>query len=605
MLFWVGSSFVGWGQLQIDGTHSTAGTGNFEYTALTSAEKLLAQTGIIIHPNEKLIIDSMIQMNSNTKIEVLVGSPGVDGGQLDVSDNLACSYRWDGIVVYGDEDFDHYLVPPDPSQLNNVNAFMGVLNPIHGRVTLSNGCYIENAKHGVESFDGGIVESFADRLLVVPTFYNCKEGIMFNNSQQNPSAQRIMNCDFVWDENALSTHYVTDFYTFAHVWLANSKGVYLGGCKFYNNSSLTSNVKEDRGYGVINSSGDNDLTIGEAGNTFFLVGNCITPKMLNQSTVEYRSLFQNMSYGVRGIGIDHLIVDKTDFIDNHTGLYNVLGSTSISNSSFECDDANVKIQNHPKFSVNLENIMEFLCYNSQFKFRNINNTLFPIGSHLNINANNNAGKILIQNNEFEGLTTGSIITPYAITANGNLTNFEWTCNLFNEFDIAVSYSGDGPAINPNHKTTYANNTYSGIVTLWVNNQSNQVPLYYKDWTSLGDVGGNSFEVTSDDDASEAICLLDCDEVAYIRENLLVKKLGNQLIVFYPNPAEDKVNIPMDRQEMLKGGIITLMTIDGKMALQQSFNAGESVIDISTLSSGTYIVEITADGKSFSGKIIKK
>ena len=37
MLFWVGSSFVGWGQLQIDGTHSTAGTGFFEYTALSSA----------------------------------------------------------------------------------------------------------------------------------------------------------------------------------------------------------------------------------------------------------------------------------------------------------------------------------------------------------------------------------------------------------------------------------------------------------------------------------------------------------------------------------------------------------------------------------------
>ncbi len=81
----------------------------------------------------------------------------------------------------------------------------------------------------------------------------------------------------------------------------------------------------------------------------------------------------------------------------------------------------------------------------------------------------------------------------------------------------------------------------------------------------------------------------------------IKQIGsNQEVTFYPNPTNDAVYFNLkDKIES-----ITLYNLLGQEVLSKRTNTKEFSIDISQLSSGTYIAKLNSNGKSQLVKLIK-
>ncbi len=81
----------------------------------------------------------------------------------------------------------------------------------------------------------------------------------------------------------------------------------------------------------------------------------------------------------------------------------------------------------------------------------------------------------------------------------------------------------------------------------------------------------------------------------------IEQIGsNQEVTFYPNPTNDAVYFNLkDKIES-----ITLYNLLGQEVLSKLTNAKEFSVDISQLSSGTYIAKLNSDGKSHSVRLIK-
>ena len=77
-------------------------------------------------------------------------------------------------------------------------------------------------------------------------------------------------------------------------------------------------------------------------------------------------------------------------------------------------------------------------------------------------------------------------------------------------------------------------------------------------------------------------------------------VSNQEVTFYPNPTNDAVYFNLKD----KINSITLYNLLGQEVLSKFTNAKEFSVDISQLSSGTYIAKWNSDGKSQSVKLIK-
>ena len=74
---------------------------------------------------------------------------------------------------------------------------------------------------------------------------------------------------------------------------------------------------------------------------------------------------------------------------------------------------------------------------------------------------------------------------------------------------------------------------------------------------------------------------------------------------YPNPAGNYIQVSLP--EKLDNLIITIYDNSGTLMLQNKpeANASESVIDLSRLTKGIYILNFKSDQKSWTKKLIKK
>lgn len=71
-----------------------------------------------------------------------------------------------------------------------------------------------------------------------------------------------------------------------------------------------------------------------------------------------------------------------------------------------------------------------------------------------------------------------------------------------------------------------------------------------------------------------------------------------MLLIYPNPAQNAVNIEFELPEKMERGLITVYNIEGKQVMSENVNASKKQIkmDISGLKGGVYIYLLTADGK---------
>lgn len=86
----------------------------------------------------------------------------------------------------------------------------------------------------------------------------------------------------------------------------------------------------------------------------------------------------------------------------------------------------------------------------------------------------------------------------------------------------------------------------------------------------------------------------------VNTNLSVSNFNASLIKFYPNPSNGVVNISLP-----ESATITLTDLTGKQVLSSLFEAGDSTLNLSSLSKGIYLINFAGDNFSKTDKIILK
>ncbi|MDR1739483.1 MAG: T9SS type A sorting domain-containing protein [Bacteroidales bacterium] len=88
----------------------------------------------------------------------------------------------------------------------------------------------------------------------------------------------------------------------------------------------------------------------------------------------------------------------------------------------------------------------------------------------------------------------------------------------------------------------------------------------------------------------------------IQVNIMKKIQANEDLKIYPNPTSSTINI--ESAESLSS--ITLFDGQGKKVLQKrNINSTQTIIDISSLSNGAYIMQVRMTKETITKKIIKK
>jgi hypothetical protein len=114
-------------------------------------------------------------------------------------------------------------------------------------------------------------------------------------------------------------------------------------------------------------------------------------------------------------------------------------------------------------------------------------------------------------------------------------------------------------------------------------------------SSIPTVGGQSYYIFVLNTGGSSDVVIDISESMSIDDNSI------DGFVFYPNPADNilnlKSNVTIDQVE--------LFTVLGQSVMTRSINATSSQLDISRLSTGIYLMKVTADGNTATYQVIKR
>lgn len=298
MLYWVGSSFVGWGQYSVS-TNQTWDPGSHPIPPLI-------ENGIEIDANVTLTIENLnYQFNSTAEITLNVGSKLI----LNNVTLSATASSWQGIRATGNSIIDQYSVEPDPETKNSTSAWEGVLLPDQTLVQLDN-ANLQNAFAGIVSTQGAVVRVKSS------DFINCQSGIRIITytaiGHPKLNASYILNSNFIWDSNnGLADDAIRG------IVLVNVGHINIGGCNFENNISSKKCINE-RGFGIESDGASFSVQNGE--NEFCEYDICDKPEVgINCGTVG--CTFKNLSYGIFVRQIDFSVSPQTD---NDIFVYNSL-----------------------------------------------------------------------------------------------------------------------------------------------------------------------------------------------------------------------------------------------------------------------------------------
>ncbi len=118
--------------------------------------------------------------------------------------------------------------------------------------------------------------------------------------------------------------------------------------------------------------------------------------------------------------------------------------------------------------------------------------------------------------------------------------------------------------------------------------------------------GGTYDVVDNDPAAVNYYRLkqvDKDGRFQYSETVLVRLQGKLKFAAYPNPARTRLTVEYDN--LYRGGSITLLNADGKQVLlQKAGGLNRTALDVSSLSAGIYVVEVTAvSGEKQQQKIV--
>jgi len=403
---------------------------------------------IVIKSGGQLTILSTVFFNKNASVTVERGGKLiVDGGRL--TNNCRCS-MWSGIDVWGSRNQSQYYQNQQ------------------GVVELMNNALIENAVTAIrtcrpaprdndpwayeQDYTGGLIYA------TNATFRNNQRAILFLPYENfNPvthaiwsNYSRFIQCifettDTLPDTLRLPSHFVE---------LNGVRNMRFYGCTFSN--TLGSPWKDNLGNGIYSF------------NSSFIVKE-ICLDAFQPCIHEQRSVFTNLNYGIKALGVDPTkipTVDKSTFLSNYTGIYLAnVESATITRDTFYIKGGMTSLADTVG-GLYLDECHNYTVEENYF-YSNYNPGPFQPLKSVGIAVNNsNLGIYLntdnqIFNNRFEKLWYG--ILPMNKNRNTDGDNgLEIKCNDFifpNEYDVAVTLYP--PASQMGIKNSQGNN---GLLT---------------------------------------------------------------------------------------------------------------------------------------------
>jgi hypothetical protein len=215
------------------------------------------------------------------------------------------------------------------------------------------------------------------------------------------------------------------------------------------------------------------------------------------------------------------------------------------------------------------------------------------------------GEIKVVKNIFNGNVTNTLETKYALTGGGNLTNFEWRCNTFKDFETAVIYGGTGPAQNPASGGD-ANNTYNNISNSWIINSSTTSPIDYS--SSFPDVVNNvdisKVNVLVLTSGETPDCSINCTSIQTKYKHSPTASVESAVnegnLSVYPNPSSGCITVDFGEGKV---GSLTIYNAQGQQVQQASIASGVRYEASKSLPTGLYFIEVLTGGDKRTTKLI--
>ncbi|MFT5824422.1 MAG: hypothetical protein ACI8ZM_005690, partial [Crocinitomix sp.] len=89
--------------------------------------------------------------------------------------------------------------------------------------------------------------------------------------------------------------------------------------------------------------------------------------------------------------------------------------------------------------------------------------------------------------------------------------------------------------------------------------------------------------------------------------VLINKTGvsnKSLIKVYPNPTNDNIIVNIEGRELSKNCNIRLFSLDGRLVLEQEIIQSNTTLNLTELTSGTYLLQVINGASTDQLKVIK-
>jgi hypothetical protein len=600
MLFWVGSSFVGWGQYNVT-TSQTWDPGSHPIPPLI-------ENGIEIDANVTLTIENLnYQFNTSAEITLNPGSKLI----LENVILSATTNTWQGIRATGNNTIDQYSVEPDPETKNNESAWEGVLFPEQTLVKLENTNVI-NAFNGIISTQGAVVRVKSS------DFINCQNGVRIikytASGHPKINASYIINTNFIWDNN---NELIDD--AIRGIVLLDVSHINIGGCNFENNISLKKCINE-RGIGI--EADGASFSVQNGGNEFCEYDICDKPEVgLNCGTTG--CTFKNLSYGIFVRQIDFTRSAQTDndifvynslFENNLVAYYNSLTRRDvIDNCIFYTrrseigdlfhDDGCEPSSNDYFATTTITGLRtrstNFAILRNEFNSDAKNTVQLELIN--NYNSQHTTSRNNVKQNHFVNQTSGydNSDEAIAILISDDNRMLEVTCNTFEDFGTDIEFNN----------ATIDDFTKKGECPQNVFSASN-FPVHNN---IIGSITGAAtyyyttgfhpaFFVPSFDefDVNNKVvnCSLNCDDL--IASVQRPKTSKEKAFIIYPNPTSDDLQIGLNgafEHQKFTAANVHIRSVNGATVKNFEINGIEgTILSIKDLTPGLYFVEVMIQGQ---------
>jgi Secretion system C-terminal sorting domain/Reeler domain len=159
----------------------------------------------------------------------------------------------------------------------------------------------------------------------------------------------------------------------------------------------------------------------------------------------------------------------------------------------------------------------------------------------------------------------------------------------------------GTLISTNSDTKLTTNSPSYITSTSAGTSGNGSKTWTFNWTAPAKGSGpvtfyGAFNITNSDYSNSGDTIMLSTLSVLENQNTSIEDLSNkkQKISVYPNPTIDFVTIESDNS--IIGTTYKVSDLTGKVVLTEKINAEKTIIDVSRLNSGMYIIEVSDQNK---------